>query len=80
MPKLQKPNRLLLALCLISSSACSNLRVTVCVIDAANKQLQCAPAGEKAYSLPVEQADNYVCLSPDDTQTLLNYLKAKCEK
>lgn len=76
----QKISRTLLALFLISLNACSNLKITVCVIDAANRQLQCSPASGSAFTVPLEQADNYVCMSPNDAETLFNYLKTRCEK
>jgi len=75
-----KTSKPLLALSLTLFAGCSGLKVTVCVIDAQGNLLQCSPPGEASYSIPIQQADNYVCLSPDDTQTLLNYLKAKCSK
>jgi hypothetical protein len=52
----------------------------VCVVDSANNSLQCSPFKGESFTLPVSEADNYVCLSPDDAETLLVYLKEQCSK
>lgn len=81
MPKRLSKNRTLPALFLTLSVGCSHgPKVTICVVDAANQQLQCAPASGSAFSVPIGQADNYVCMSPNDAEALFNYLKTRCEK
>lgn len=71
-----------LALLLISLSvfsACAGgPKVTVCVVDANGNTLECSPPEGEAFSKPIPDADNYLCLSPDDAQTVLTYLKSRC--
>ena len=59
---------------------CSTPPVTVCIVDNANQALQCTKPNGEAFTLPLPQADNYVCMSPEDTEALLNYIKARCPK
>ena len=66
----------LLAVC----SACARPQVTVCVLDNANQALQCAKPDGETFTLPMPQADNYVCMSPDDTKQLLDWIKVRCSK
>lgn len=61
-------------------SACARPQVTVCVVDYANQALQCARPDDTTFTLPLPQADNYVCMSPSDTELLLNWVKARCSK
>lgn len=69
-----------LAIFLIAFSSCARPQVTICVLDNNNQALQCAdPEGQK-FTLPMSQADNYVCISPDDTKQLLDWVKARCSK
>jgi hypothetical protein len=72
-----------LALLLILSSAfngcASGPKVTVCVVDANGNTLECSAPDGSQYSKPVSESDNYLCLSPDDAQTLFNYLKSRCK-
>jgi hypothetical protein len=71
-----------LGLLLILSSAFSACahgpKVTVCVVDAFGNTLECSPPEGAPYSQPVSESDNYLCLSPDDAQTMFNYLKSRC--
>jgi hypothetical protein len=53
--------------------------VTVCLIDSVNNSLQCSDADGNVTELPVADAGNYVCLSPDDFEILLNYAKKRCQ-
>lgn len=53
--------------------------VTVCLLDPVANQLQCARANGSTNIIDLPDATNYVCLSPDDFQTLINYAKEKCK-
>lgn len=62
----------LVSLLVVASSACrSGPRVTVCVLDPANLSLQCSDADGNGFTLPVNEAENFVCFSPEDTNKLL---------
>lgn len=52
--------------------------VTVCLLDPVNNSLQCGKADGTQFSLPIVDGENYVCLSPDDFELLLNYAKKRC--
>jgi len=54
--------------------------VTVCILDSENSSLECVHPNGKEETLPLEKANNYVCMSPDDTQKLLNQAHLKCSK
>jgi hypothetical protein len=74
-------SKLLLAISLSFLSACKGKpEITICILDPVNNELQCSPPSGEGFSLPITQAENYVCMSPDDTQALFNYIKAKCSK
>lgn len=53
--------------------------LTVCLINAEQNTLECSDANNQAFTLPIESADNYVCMSPEDFKTLLDYAKSKCQ-
>jgi hypothetical protein len=39
-------------------------------------ELYCAPyGGGDVVSVPIKDAPNYTCFSPDDTQTLIEFIK-----
>lgn len=61
----------LVSLLVVVSSCRSGPRVTVCVLDPAHLSLECSDPDGNGSTLPVESAENFVCFSPDDTQTLL---------
>lgn len=65
---------------LVAFSACARPQITVCVLDHANQALQCARPDDSTFTLPLPQADNYVCMSPDDTKLLFDWVKARCQK
>lgn len=66
---------LLLAFSLIG---CAGPKVTVCVLDPVNQNLQCFDSKTgKSSVLLLKDAENYVCLSPSDEQAVLNYCKNK---
>jgi hypothetical protein len=71
-----------LALLLILLSVCNGCahgpKVTVCIVDAFGNTLECSAPDGSQYSQPVSESDNYLCLSPDDAQTVFNYLKSRC--
>lgn len=76
-----KKNKPALGLLLILSSACSTgPRITVCIVDANGNALQCTPPEGASFSKPISESENYVCLSPSDTQTLFTYVKQRCVK
>lgn len=52
--------------------------VIVCLIDSVNNSLQCSDSLGNVTELQLGEANNYVCLSPDDFELLLNYAKKKC--
>lgn len=55
--------------------------VTVCLVDAATQSLQCSDdTGQNQITLPLEEADNFVCFSPKDTERLLKAFKKACSK
>lgn len=57
---------------LIALSSCrSGPRVTVCVLDPVNSSLECSDPDGNGLTLPIDQAENYVCFSPSDTEKLL---------
>jgi hypothetical protein len=66
----------------VSSSGCvSGPRVSPCLLDPANGVSYCAPAqGGDAVELPVAQMDNFTCFSPDDTQTLVEWIKRRSRR
>lgn len=61
-----------------SLAGCKNgPQVSYCVIDAPNLTLRCADPKEQPFDLPITSADNYGCMSPDDWQNLLTWLKTQ---
>lgn len=56
------------------------MSVTVCILDSENSSLECVHPDGKEETLPLEKANNYICMSPDDTQKLLNQAHLKCSK
>ena len=52
-------------------------KVSVCIVDADNEVLQCRDPKGKIFALTMNGANNYVCMSPNDTEALLNYCKRK---
>ncbi len=71
-----------LAICLIGFSACAQpqVQVTVCVLNNLNQTLECAKPDGSTLTLPLLDADNYVCMSPDDTKQLFDWVKTRCTK
>jgi hypothetical protein len=68
-------------LCLASLTGCKGgPQVTVCLIDYANNSLECARPDQSTFTLPVDQANNYACMSPDDFERLLQWIKLSCRK
>lgn len=67
------------ALCASLTSCKSGPLVTVCVVDHVNQGLQCVDPNDQAFFLKLEQADNYVCFSPRDTQKILEACKKGVE-
>lgn len=54
--------------------------MTVCLVDATGMILQCGDASGNGFSLPIEKADRYVCMSPTDAEALFDYIATKCMK
>lgn len=54
--------------------------LTVCLIDSERGELQCGKPDGSGFTLPLNGANNYVCMSPDDFQTLVTFIKEKCAK
>lgn len=74
------PLRILLVSFVLLVSACSGgPRVTVCVVDAPNGNMQCHSSEGESSVLPIIQADKYVCMSPSDMERLLEWAKKKCD-
>jgi hypothetical protein len=74
--------RLLFGVCsllILVSCGGKGPKVTVCLLDSANQTLECSNADGQAFTLPLNSAENYVCLSPGDTQKIVDYAKAKCQ-
>jgi len=69
-----------LLIVLISFSACSTANVTVCILDAENQKLECAYPNGKDETIELMRAHNYICMSPDDAERLMNYASLKCSK
>lgn len=79
---MQKIARLLLAISLASLTACEKggPRVTLCLVDAVAGTMECADPDKNTFTIPIGQADNYVCMSPNDMETLLEWMALKCKK
>jgi len=54
--------------------------VTICLIDSDLQELQCGRPDGSSFVLPLDQANNYACLSNNDFQTLVTYIKEKCSR
>lgn len=48
-------------------------KLTFCVIDAQSTGLQCSDGEGRGFFLPLSNADNYACLSPEDAKSLLTF-------
>ena len=63
-------------LVVFSLSGCKNGPVvSYCVVDAPNLMLRCSDPKQVPFDLTIAAADNYGCMSPDDWQVLLSWLK-----
>jgi hypothetical protein len=52
-------------------------KLTICIADGENDVLQCRKPNGEVFALTMVGANNYVCMSPSDTEALLNYCKRK---
>jgi hypothetical protein len=68
---------LFVGLSLLLASCGSGPKVTICIVDSNNNGLQCVDAKDKAFFVPIAQADNYVALPPGDMRTLIEYCGLK---
>jgi hypothetical protein len=53
--------------------------LTICLLDPVNQELQCGRSDGTKIVVPLPDATNYVCLSPDEFATLVNYMREKCQ-
>lgn len=58
----------------------SGPQITVCILDASGYQLECARPDDSIYTLKLDEANNYSCMSPDDMQKLLSWIAQRCRK
>jgi len=49
-------------------------------LDAENQKLECAYPNGKDETIELMRAHNYICMSPDDAERLMNYASLKCSK
>jgi hypothetical protein len=64
---------LVLALFLIALSGCrSGPRITWCALDSSGQKMDCMDPDGVEFSIPLEQANNYLCSSPQDAKRLLD--------
>lgn len=68
---------ILLPLAFIMASCLEGPKLSICVLDGKNQTLQCRKPNGDVFVLTTMGADNFMCLSPDDTEALLNYCKRK---
>lgn len=68
-------NYIFIGLLLLLSSCKNGPKVTICVVDVAKNGYQCVDKNKKESFLPFKDSDNYVAVSPNDVETLLNYCK-----
>lgn len=73
--------RLLLLLMLLGLFAgCKHgPELTICLINSKDNALECSDASGKAFTLPLPDADNYVCMSPEEFKTLLDWMRSRCD-
>ncbi len=67
---------------LLALSGCrtSAPEITVCIVDPARNALQCGLADGTTFEVPFQDATHYACISFDDMQVLLNYVKSGFKK
>lgn len=53
--------------------------VIVCLVDSFRNELQCSDSLGNKFVIPMNEAENYVCLSPEDFQLILNYARNRCQ-
>lgn len=64
---------------LLSLASCaSGPKVTVCISNPINGSFECSPPKGDEFSLPFEESENYVCMSPKDTERLFRWVKRRC--
>lgn len=67
-----KPQYLLVAFLLAAAASCrQGVDVTICVLDPVAGGLECAQSDGSAFFLPMPDAENFVCMSPADTEKVL---------
>lgn len=63
---------LALLLASVSLTGCKDgPRVTVCVLDPVNASLECSDPDGNGVTLPIADAENFVCFSPEDLEKLV---------
>lgn len=76
-----KKSALLLGVCLALLTGCKGgPQITLCLLDAVSDTLECADPKQNVTTIPIGQADNYVCMSPDDMEKLLQWMELRCRK
>lgn len=75
----------LFVVCSLVVSGCKKdgPEVTVCFLDVNAQTLECGKADGSKFSLPfadIPASTNYACLTVDDWQALLTYVKERCQK
>ena len=53
--------------------------LTICLLDPQNGALECNDPEGNAFTLRLIQAENYVCMAPEDFKTLLAWMKQRCD-
>lgn len=83
MPKLRRTGEVLLKraaiFLILSELGCAHggVLVSPCVLGAKEQVGECASSDKnvKSYTLPLAQMNNFTCVSPDDWQLLLTWIK-----
>jgi hypothetical protein len=75
----------LFVVCSLVVSGCKKdgPEVTVCFLDVNAQTLECGRADGSKFSLPfsdIPPETNYACLTVDDWQALVTYVKERCHK
>lgn len=77
---MKKSLPLLLTLLALSAGCKQGPSLTVCLLNPQDQSLECADPEGQTFTLRLIQADNYVCMAPQDFKTLLDWMKQRCYK
>lgn len=75
-----KKLKLLLILPLLFAGCKDGPKVTVCVIESKDSVLVCSDPVGRVSVLTLEEAENYIALSPDDFKRVMDYMRLRCIK